>query len=112
MTTTSEIGMSHPEKHEGKVTKQIEEKTSRVPSGAYLGLAFGSMIASALFQLSGKKATANFIGQWVPSLLVIGLYNKLVKIEHELLDLYERDQASFGGASPYAGETGSPYAGE
>jgi hypothetical protein len=113
MTTTTEM-KQHPEKIEGKVTRQIEERTSRVPSGAYLGLAFGSMIASALFQLSGKKATANFIGQWVPSLLVIGLYNKLVKIEHELLDLYElRESGSFAGrTSPYAGETGSPYAGE
>lgn len=87
MSTTSEIGM-HPEKlrHEGKVTTRLEERTSRLPSGMYLGLAFGSMIASALFQLAGKKQTANFIGQWVPSLLIIGVYNKLVKIEHEMFE--------------------------
>ena len=87
MNTTSEIGMP-PQKIEGKVTAKIEEKTHRVPSGAFLSLAFGSMIASALFQLSGKRQTANFIGQWVPSLLIIGVYNKLVKIEHELLGAY------------------------
>lgn len=87
MSTTSEIGIHPPEKlrHEGKVTAQIEERTSRVPSGMYLGLAIGSMIAAAAFQLAGKRQTANFIGQWVPSLLVIGVYNKLVKIEHELI---------------------------
>lgn len=101
MTTSSEIGM-HPEKlrHEGKVTAKLEERTSRIPSGTYLGLAIGSMIASAAFQLAGKRETANFIGQWVPSLLVIGMYNKLVKIEHEL---FERFDESGVGSRPYTG---------
>ena len=87
MSTTSDIGI-HPEKlrHEGKVTAKLEERTSRVASGTYLGLAIGSMIASAAFQLAGKRETASFIGQWVPSLLVIGMYNKLVKIERELME--------------------------
>ena len=86
MTTTSEIGMQ-PQKYEGRVTARIEEKTAQLPSGAYLGLAVGSMIASALLQASGKRHAAIFIGQWVPSILVIGLYNKVVKIEQELLGL-------------------------
>ena len=90
MNTTSEIGTSAQPRHEGKVTRQIEERTAQVPSGAYLGLAFGSMIAAAALQLSGKRQTAQFIGNWVPSLLVIGLYNKLIKIEHELLEAYGR----------------------
>lgn len=102
MSTTSEIG-THPEKlrHEGKVTSRIEERTARVPSGAYLGLAIGSMIASAAFELMGKRDTANFIGQWVPSLLVIGMYNKLVKIEHELLE--RLDEVPPGRASYASG---------
>jgi hypothetical protein len=85
MNTTSDIGMQPQQKIEGRVTTRIEEQTARVPSGAYLGLAFGSMAAAAFFQLSGKRHTANFIGQWVPSLLIIGVYNKLVKIEQEVL---------------------------
>ncbi|WP_437288084.1 hypothetical protein [Sorangium sp. So ce406] len=80
MTTTEP--MMH--KEEGKVTTKIEERTAQVPSGAYLGLAIGSMVLSAGFMLAGKKQIANFVGQWVPSLLVIGIYNKLVKIEHEI----------------------------
>lgn len=94
MSTTSDIGI-HPEKlrHEGKVTAKLEERTSRIPSGTYLGLAFGSMIASAAFQLAGKRETANFIGQWVPSLLVIGMYNKLVKIERELMERFDEGTA-------------------
>lgn len=73
------------QKEEGKLTTQIEERTGRVPSVAYLALAVGSMAASATCMLLGKKQIANFIGQWAPSLLVIGVYNKIVKVEHELL---------------------------
>lgn len=72
------------QKQEGKVTKRIEEQTSRVPSLTYMGLAVGSMVASAVCMATGRKQLAQFIGQWVPSLLVIGLYNKLVKVEDEL----------------------------
>lgn len=110
MNTTSEINMtSHPrhapQPHEGQLTRTVEEQTARVPSGAYLGLAFGSMIAAAAFQLSGRKQTAQFIGHWVPSLLIIGVYNKLVKLEHELLDVYDEAEdgepsAAHAGASP------------
>jgi hypothetical protein len=82
-------------KNEGKMTDFIERRTGQVPSGAYLTFAVGSMIASALLMLSarrsplgrvgGRAELANFVAQWAPSLLVIGVYNKLVKIEHELL---------------------------
>ena len=71
-------------KEEGKLTTEIEERTGRVPSGAYLTLAVASMVVSAGFMISGRKQVANFIGQWAPTLLVIGVYNKLVKLEHEL----------------------------
>ena len=73
------------QKNEDKVTTMIEEQTSKVPSVAYLGLAVGSMALSAGFLIAGKKGIANFIGQWAPTILVIGLYNKLVKVEDELL---------------------------
>jgi hypothetical protein len=104
MSTTSDIGTRPLEtRHEGKVTAQIERKTARVPSGAYLGMAVGSMVASALLQLAGKRQTANFIGQWVPSLLVIGVYNKLVKIEHELRDAIDQTSASGTARSGFGG---------
>ena len=37
------------------------------------------MAASAALVITGKTQLGNFVGQWAPSLLVIGLYNKLVK---------------------------------
>lgn len=83
------------DKIEGKATDFIERRTGRVPSGTYLTLAVGSMVASAALMLSARRSAfgrvggraelANFVGQWAPTLLVIGVYNKLVKIEHELL---------------------------
>jgi len=73
------------EKIEGKTTSMIEAQTAKVPSMTYLSLAVGSMIASAALMAAGRRQLANFIGQWAPSLLVIGLYNKVVKLEHELL---------------------------
>lgn len=77
-------------KYEGKVTKKIEEQTARVPSLTFMGLALGSMIASAACMASGRRQLAQFIGQWVPSLLIIGVYNKVVKVENDLLRQQER----------------------
>ncbi len=64
---------------EGITTSQVEQRTSKVPSMAWLGLAVGSMAASAALLLSGRKQLANFVGQWAPSILIIGVYNKLAK---------------------------------
>ena len=82
-------------KNEGKATALIERQTSRLPSIAWLGLAFGAMALSAglaasarpqrRFGYSKRLELANFVGQWVPSLLLIGVYNKIVKLEHEML---------------------------
>lgn len=65
---------------EGKTTKAIENQTSKIPSGVYLALALGSMALSATFAASSKrKDIANFVGLWVPSFLMLGVYNKIVK---------------------------------
>lgn len=67
---------------EGEVTKKIEQQTAKIPSIGFLGLAVGSMLASAgLAFLADRKDLANFVGLWAPSLLLIGVYNKLVKLE-------------------------------
>ena len=66
-------------KNEDVATTTIEEVTKRVPSVGFLGLAFGAMAASATLMLLGHKKWANFVGQWVPSILILGTYNKLVK---------------------------------
>ena len=67
------------QKSEGLVTSRIEDQTRRIPTGGFLLLAFGSIAASAFLMLSGRKAWANFVGQWAPTLLILGTYNRLVK---------------------------------
>ena len=64
---------------EGRVAKTIEQQTARLPSDTFLWLALGSMAASAALQISGNKPVSLFIGQWAPSFLLFGIYNKLVK---------------------------------
>src|SRR5262245_34764576 len=73
-------------KEEGRMTRAIERKTSKVPSLTFLGLAVGSMVASAALMAAQKRQLANFIGQWAPTILIMGLYNKVVKIERELME--------------------------
>jgi hypothetical protein len=73
---------------EDRFTKTVEDYTSAIPSSAYLAIALGAMAASLALQITGKGKWGNFIAQWVPTWLVIGLYNKLVKIEGH--DRYDR----------------------
>lgn len=80
-TTTMGRGVVAGEPSEGTLTKTIEQYTSQVPSGTYLSLAVASIGLSLALQLTGRKHTANFVGQWVPTILILGLYNKLVKLE-------------------------------
>jgi len=39
------------------------------------------MAASACMMCRGRKSTALLVGQWAAPLLIMGLYNKLVKTE-------------------------------
>ena len=64
---------------EGRVAKTIEDQTAKLPSDTFLWLAIGSMVASASLQMMGNRQVSLFIGQWAPSLLILGVYNKLVK---------------------------------
>jgi len=74
-------GVAAGEHKEGTITKTIEHYTSMVPSGTYLTLAVGSIGLAAAMKLMGRDKDAQFIGHWVPTILILGLYNKLVKLE-------------------------------
>ena len=75
------IGVRPREHEEGQFTKMIEQYTSQVPSGFYLGLAIGSIGLSLLLKMKEKDRDALFVGQWVAPFLMMGLYNKLVKLQ-------------------------------
>jgi hypothetical protein len=65
---------------EGKVALAIEQQTARLPSDLFLWAAFASIGGSLILQMSGKKDESLFVGQWAPTFLALGLYNKLVKV--------------------------------
>ena len=64
---------------EGKVARRIEQQTAKLPSDTFLWAAGASIAASATLQALGKPHASVFVGQWAPTLLILGLYNKLVK---------------------------------
>ncbi len=66
-------------KGEGRLTEMIEEQTAQIPSLAYLSFGLAAMGLSLALLLTGRRQVANFVGQWVPTVLILGLYNKLVK---------------------------------
>ncbi|RYE26498.1 MAG: hypothetical protein EOP51_00075 [Sphingobacteriales bacterium] len=69
------------DKTEGRVTKAIESQTAKVPSVFFLSAALASMAASATLKCLGHKHTALFVGQWAAPFLLLGMYNKIVKLE-------------------------------
>ena len=64
---------------EGQLARTIEEQTARLPSDTFLWLALGSVALSLVMQLGGKRHGSVFVGQWAPTILLLGVYNKLVK---------------------------------
>jgi hypothetical protein len=68
------------EHSEGGLAKPIEDITARLPSDTFLWLAGGSILGSLGLMLSGRRHDALFVGQWAPTFLILGLYNKIVKV--------------------------------
>lgn len=64
---------------EGQIARTIEDQTAKLPSDTFLWMAVGAMTASATLQFMGNKHASLFVGQWAPTFLIFGLYNKLVK---------------------------------
>ncbi len=73
--------LNNPEHKEGEVAKAIEKQTSKLPSDVFLWAAIGSMAVSLTLKLTGSKHDSLFIGQWAAPFLLLGVYNKLVKLE-------------------------------
>ena len=64
---------------EGRIARGIEEQTAKLPSDVFLWAALGSMGASLVLRFMGRREDSLFVGQWAPTLLILGTYNKMVK---------------------------------
>jgi hypothetical protein len=69
------------EAREGRVAKAIERYTARIPSDAFLWAAGASIVGALVLELTRRKQDANFVGQWAPTFLLLGIYNKIVKTQ-------------------------------
>jgi hypothetical protein len=76
MTTSTAPRFDHTE---GTVARTIEGQTAKLPSDTFLWASMASMAASAALHFTGNKQASVFVGQWAPTLLILGVYNKLVK---------------------------------
>lgn len=65
---------------EGPIAKAIEKQTAKLPSDLFLWSALAAIGVSARLQMTGRQKLSNFIGEWVPTLLLLGVYNKIVKV--------------------------------
>jgi hypothetical protein len=67
--------MSNNQPQEGNAT------VAKIPSMVYLCAGLSALAASACMMCRGRKSTALLVGQWAAPLLIMGLYNKVVKTE-------------------------------
>jgi hypothetical protein len=82
-----DLSANAPDAREDEITKTIERYTAAIPSSAFLTVAVAAMGVSLAAQLAGGGKWGNFFAQWAPTWLMIGLYNKLVKLEgHDKTD--------------------------
>ncbi len=89
---SKKTGFEPTSQREGKVARTIEEQTAKLPSDTFLWAAVAAMAASVAVQLLQPKRMTRwgaptrrgqlslFIGQWVPTFLLFGIYNKIVKV--------------------------------
>jgi hypothetical protein len=65
---------------EGTVARTIEKQTAKLPSDIFLWAALGAIGVSAYLEYTGNEEKSRFVGQWVSPFLLLGVYNKLVKV--------------------------------
>jgi hypothetical protein len=78
MITTATVDR-RKDHREGILAKTIEGQTAKLPFDTFLWAATGSIVASLTLKIMGCHKDALFVGQWAPTFLILGLYNKLVK---------------------------------
>lgn len=65
---------------EGRVAKTIEKQTAKLPSDLFLWAAGASIAGSLALKLARRGRDAEFVGLWAPTFLLLGVYNKIVKV--------------------------------
>lgn len=64
---------------ESSFTRGLEQQAAKIPSHWFLAASLASMVGAATLEILGRRHSSRFVGIWAQSLLVMGVYNKLVK---------------------------------
>ncbi len=68
-----------PEHAEGEIARLIEQQSAKLPSHWFLFAALGAMGLSLGLEAAGRSRASRFVGMWPSTLLMAGIYNKMVK---------------------------------
>ncbi len=80
MADTTKNSTMEKQVADGIVSRTIEEQTAKLPADIFLVGALGSIGLSLYFEITGNPNKSRFVGQWVSPFLLLGVYNKLVKV--------------------------------
>lgn len=69
------------ENREGPITKTIERQAGKIPSDLFFVAAGASIAASLTLKLAKRHHDALFVGQWAPTFLLLGVFNKIIKVK-------------------------------
>ena len=72
--------MNHSDQNPQNVVFKVLDA---VPSQLWYILGIGSVLASLILQVIGKKNWADFVGKWPPTFLLVGLYHKVLRPGNE-----------------------------
>jgi hypothetical protein len=80
---------------EGPVAKAIEDQTSKIPSDVFLWAALGFLGVSAFRSIRSRRDSGeSFLSTLGPTLLMLGVYNKIVKLHGS--DKYDEERQLAG----------------
>jgi hypothetical protein len=64
---------------EGSFTRLLEQQTAKIPSDFFLFASLCAMAFSLGAEVAHRARASRFVGMWVGPLLIMGVYNKMVK---------------------------------
>lgn len=80
-TPAGQSGLKEAQQHsEGTIAKTIENETAKLPSDVFLWAAGAAVTGALTLKMMHKDFGALFVGQWAAPFLILGLYNKVVKV--------------------------------
>lgn len=93
------MGNEASQHREGRIARGIEKQTAKIPSDVFLWAAGASLVASLTLEVIGmvrppkklglfglgtnnsvRQPLAGFVAHWVPTFMLFGIYNKIVKV--------------------------------